>query len=426
MLEESPTWASLFSMFSPSGKHSDCSRTGTVEEGRSNAAGARSSHRWGQATWRTRCAKISAVKDFIRIGIIGAGFAQTTQIPGFKNCEGARAVVIASAHREHAKQVAREFDIPYVADDWRGVIERDDVDLVSIVTPVVTHYEITMAALGAGKHVLCEKPMAMNADEARQMMQLAREKNVLALIDHELRFLPGRQKVAQLIRRGDVGQPWHARCLFRSGQRANPDRPWNWWSDVKQGGGALGAIGSHIVDAFRWLMDTDVSEVLGQLSTHIPKRKDHSGVIRDVTTDDEANLLLRFDHHGASSGVTGNASLSMVQAGASAHVVEIFGSEGAVKVDGNGHVWSAKTADTEWTSVEIERGHLAPGMAEGGWSRGFTAFSKKIIDALREGRTALDGAATFEDGYRTQLVLDAARRANQSGCWEAIRNSSEN
>src|SRR5690349_3045084 len=359
------------------------------------------------------------MKDTVGIGIIGAGFARTTQIPGFKNCEGARGVVIASAHREHAEEVAREFDIAHVADDWRGVIERDDVDLVSIVTPVVTHHEITIAALNAGKHVLCEKPMAMNADEAREMMECAREKKLLALIDHELRFLPGRQKTAQLIRRGDIGQPWHARCLFRSAQRADPNRPWNWWSDAKQGGGALGAIGSHIVDAFRWLLDTEVSEVLGQLSTHVSKRKDHAGMIREVTTDDEASLLLRFDGR-SSSGATGNASLSMVQAGPSAHTVEIFGSEGAVKVDGNGYVWWAQVADTEWTSVEIDRGHLAPGMAEGGWSRGFTAFSKRIIDALREGSTTVDGAATFEDGYRTQLVLDAARRSHQSGCWERI------
>jgi predicted dehydrogenase len=260
--------------------------------------------------------------------------------------------------------------------------------------------------------------MAMNAEEAREMMELAREKNVLALIDHELRFLPGRQKVAELIRGGDVGELWHARCLFRSGQRADPNRPWNWWSDVKQGGGALGAIGSHIVDALRWLLNMEVSEVFGQLSTHVPTRKDQSGTVREVTTDDEANLLLLFD--GDSSGLTGNASLSMVQAGASAHVVEIFGSEGAVKVDGNGYVWSAKMGDTEWTSVEIDRGHLAPGMAEGSWSRGFTAFSQKIIDALREGRTTVKVAATFEDGYRTQLVLDAARRSNERGCWEAV------
>src|SRR5436190_13103156 len=155
----------------------------------------------------------------IRIGIIGAGFAQTTQIPGFKNCEDARIVAIASAHREHAEEVAREFDIPHVEDDWRGVINRDDVDLVSIATPVVTHCEMTLAALDRGKHVLCEKPMAMNAEEARRMTEAAREKNFLSLIDHELRFLPGRLKMRELLQAGEVGKIKHVKLTFRSDSR---------------------------------------------------------------------------------------------------------------------------------------------------------------------------------------------------------------
>src|SRR5713101_6226378 len=107
----------------------------------------------------------------IRIGIIGAGFARTTQIPGFKSVENAHVMAITSAHGEHAEAVAREFDIPHVESDWRALIARDDIDLVSIVTPVVTHCEMTLAALHRGKAVLCEKPMAMNADEARRMTE---------------------------------------------------------------------------------------------------------------------------------------------------------------------------------------------------------------------------------------------------------------
>jgi predicted dehydrogenase len=305
-------------------------------------------------------------------------------------------------------------------------VARDDIDLVSIVTPIVTHHEMTLAAIDAGKHVLCEKPMAMNADEAREMFERAREAKVLALIDHELRFLPGRVKMRELIQNGDIGSVWHARTLFRSGQRADPTRPWNWWSDVTKGGGALGAIGSHIVDAFRWMLNVEVAEVLGQLSTHVPERKDEAGNVREVTTDDEANLLLRFGNSELTKSATGNASLSMVQAGASAHLVEVFGSRGALKVDGNGKVWTAKTGESDWTAIETDPGELADGMVEGSWSRGFTAFSKKIVHALREGRTDVEGAATFEDGYRTQLVLDAARKSSESGCWQKLMNSSEN
>ena len=219
------------------------------------------------------------MKDVVRIGIIGAGFARTTQIPGFKNCEGAQIVAIASAHRENAEEVAREFDIPNVEDDWRGVVARKDVDLVSIATPVVTHCEMTLAALDAGKAVLCEKPMAMNADEARRMMERAKEKGVLALIDHELRFLPGRIKTRELVHRGDIGRVKHVQVIFRSDSRANVDRPWNWWSDVKQGGGALGAIGSHVVDSCRWTLGTEVSEVFCNLATHVREAQRRPGKV---------------------------------------------------------------------------------------------------------------------------------------------------
>src|SRR5437868_13355845 len=98
----------------------------------------------------------------IGIGIIGAGFARSTQIPGFANCQGARLVAIASARREHAEEVAREFAIPNVESDWRALVARDDLALISIVTPGVTHCGMTLAALAHGTAVPCAQPMAMN------------------------------------------------------------------------------------------------------------------------------------------------------------------------------------------------------------------------------------------------------------------------
>jgi len=232
--------------------------------------------------------------------------------------------------------------------------------------------------------------------------------------------LPGRVKAHELLRRGDIGKVRHAHLVFRSESRADVNRPWNWWSDVKQGGGALGAIGSHVIDGFRWLLGAEVSEVFCSLATHVRERRDEAGKAREVTTDDEANLLLRFEEGELTEGATGNASMSMVESGASAHLIEIFGAQGALKIDGNGYVWIAKLGDGDWTSVETDRGELAPAMAEGSWSRGFTEFSKQIVDALREGRTTVDGAATFADGYRTQIVLDAARRSSERGGWAKI------
>src|SRR2546423_12420578 len=359
----------------------------------------------------------------IGIGIIGAGFARTTQIPGFKNCEGARIVAIASAHREHAEEVAREFDIPHVEDDWRGVINRDDVDLVSIATPVVTHCEMTLSALHRGKHVLCEKPIAMNAEEARTMKERAQEAGVLALIDHELRFLPGRLKMRELLQAGEIGKVKHVKLTFRSDSRADITRPWNWWSDIQQGGGTLGAIGSHVFDGFRWLFGTEVSEVVCNLATHVRERQDSAGTSREVTTDDEASLLLRFADSDLTDGATGNVSMSMVEAGKPEHRLEIFGSNGALRIGEGGDLLRSKVGDGEWQAVEVDRGELASGLRDSGWARGFTAFSQQIVNALREGRITVEGAATFEDGYRTQLVLDASRRSNESGCWEEIHRA---
>lgn len=357
----------------------------------------------------------------IRIGIIGAGFARTTQIPGFLACEGARVTAIASAHREHAAEVAREFGIEHVAADWRELVARDDVDLVSIVTPVVTHCEITLAALDQGKEVLCEKPMAMNAAEALQMTERARQAGVLTLIDHELRFLPGRLQMREMLYNGEIGEVRHAKLTFRSDSRADPLRPWNWWSDATQGGGALGAIGSHVIDGFRWMLGAEVAEVVCNLATHIPERVENEGAApRPVTSDDEANLILKFADGDLTRGTTATASISVVESGRNEHRLEIFGSRGALRVEDSGEIWHADQGAGEWKALNNELGEVAGGMQPSGWSRGFTAFAREIVSTLQAGRPAVPGAATFEDGYRIQQVLDAARRSHEERCWVEI------
>lgn len=364
---------------------------------------------------------MSADRDFIGIGIIGAGFARTTQIPGFRACAGARVVAIASRQRENAERVAREFEIEHVAEDWRAIVAREDVDLISIVTPPVTHCEMVLAALDAGKAVLCEKPMAMNASEAERMRERASAASRLALIDHELRFMPGRRRMREMLRRGEIGQIRHARLLFRADARASPERAWDWWSDHEAGGGALGAIGSHAVDAFRWLLGTEIREVCCQLATHVTERVEKkTNALRPVTTDDEANLLVRFSDNELAQSATGTISLSMAEPGRPEHRLEVFGAEGALMIEDDGVLWHARTGEGRWREVETERGELAAGMRDNSWSRGFTIFSRAIIAALREGRTAIEEAATFTDGYHTQLVLDAARRSHESGRRENV------
>ena len=357
----------------------------------------------------------------VGIGIVGTGFARTTQIPGFRDCMGAKVVAIASRHPEHAAAVAKEFEIAHVAADWQELIERNDVDLVSIVTPPSTHMEITLAALEQRKAVLCEKPMALNAEQSARMVEKANTAGVLALIDHELRFLNSRRTMRGMLQTGAIGQVRHCNYVFRSDYRVLPDRAWDWWSDAAMGGGTLGAIGSHVIDSFRWMLDTEISETLGLLTTHIKQRNDKaSGEPRPVTTDDEAKLLFRFADGPLTQAATGSAALSVVESGKYENRLEIYGTKGALMVEETGELWRSPTGSGVWRPVQVDQDHMAHGMRESSWSRGFTAFAVAICDALQGGRKTVKDAATFEDGHRVQLVLDAIRASNESGCWVTV------
>lgn len=350
----------------------------------------------------------------IKIGIIGSGFARTTQIPGFQNCPGAEIVSIASARLENAERTAREFNIPHFTAEWSETVERDDIDLISIVTPPVLHKEMALVAMSAGKAVLCEKPMAMNAAETAEMLDAANGAGTLALIDHELRFVNGRLHAHKMLRDGGIGKIRHAKYHFCSAGRGNPDLPWTWWSDETSGGGALGAIGSHVIDSFRWFLGTEISSVFCQLNTHVKERPFGAGHTKPVTTDDECMMTLRFADGPLTEDATANVSISMVEAGNTRNTIEFFGTDGALRVEDGGEIFSANMNDNVWEPVEIELGSVVTGMRAGGWSRGFTAFSQKIIAALQSGENKVEGAATFEDGHRVQLVLDAARESDKT------------
>jgi len=228
----------------------------------------------------------------VGIGIIGTGFAKKVQIPAFAACEDAEIVSVASGSLENASKTAEKFGIGHFTADWRETVAHPDVDLVCITTPPSLHREMVMFSLENKKHILAEKPMAMNVAEAEEMTAAARSAGVLALVDHELRFQPGRQHVYKMLRDGAIGKIRHAKWNFRAPHRGDASLPWNWWSDIEQGGGALGAINSHIIDSFHWFLGTEISSVFCQLQSHVKKRPYSDGEKREVTT--YASSICRF------------------------------------------------------------------------------------------------------------------------------------
>lgn len=357
----------------------------------------------------------------IGIGFIGTGFARTVQIPAFRMCENAALVSVASASLANAESTAKEFNIPHFTDNWRETIENKDVDLVCITTPPDLHCEQTLYALEKNKHVLCEKPMAMNAAEAEKMTNAAKGKNLLALIDHELRFQNGRQKAFEMLRNGEIGKIRHIKYVFRNASRGKPDVKWNWWSDKSKGGGTLGAIGSHAIDTLHWFLGTEVSQIFCQLQTHIKQREDKHGELKQVTTDDEAQMLLRFADSDLTEDATANVSLSVVESPDFQHSIKFVGTKGALEVLYLGEILLAKAGEMSWTEIPVELEKSVDGIFNSGFPSGFVAFAKRIVDTLAQGKTEIEHAATFADGLQIQKVIDAAHRSNDEG--RAITNA---
>lgn len=355
------------------------------------------------------------MKKKIGIGIIGTGFGRRVQIPAFLACKDVEIASVASGRIENARDTAAECGAVHFTDDWRETASNSAVDLVCITTPPLIHREMTLFALSQGKHILCEKPMAMNAAEAEEMTLAAAHQAVLTLIDHELRFQPGRRLAYKMLRDGAIGKIRHVKSIFQAPHRGDPNAAWNWWSDATVGGGALGAIGSHIVDSLNWLLGADVSSISCQLQTNIKQRRDSSGVMRPVTSDDESNMLLRFADSDLTADATGLVSISMTEGPKYLNRVEFYGSGGTMRVDHLGEIFVARSGEPDWNAIAVDLGTPIRDVADTGFARGFMAFAPVIIEALRDERNCIEHAATFADGVKVQRVLDAARESDLTG-----------
>lgn len=349
----------------------------------------------------------------IGIGIVGTGFAERVQLPALRNVADARVVAVTSGHRANAERAAARFDIPHVSASVDDLVKIDDVDLVVISSPPHTHEPAALAALSAGKHVLCEKPMALDAAEARRMVAAAETAGVLNLVDHELRFGANRRKAKDLIESGYVGDVRHVSATYRA--NFGLGRKFNWWYRTATGGGVLGAIGSHVVDTLRWWFGECV-RVNGQLRTFIPTRPDvETGEPRQVEADDFVAFWMEM-----ASGALVEVSLSSIATGRLDHSIEVIGSHGSLLLD------DERMKLTGWRNgVEEDLSTPDPacnveGILQNAWSPAFLNFAREIVAALRDGRTDVPGAATFADGARVQSILDAIRTSSASGASVAV------
>ena len=346
-----------------------------------------------------------------RIGIIGTGWGARVQVPAFREA-GLEVVAIAGHDAERTRRIAGQLDVkPF--DDWHALIE-SDVDLVTIVTPPSEHLQMATATLDAGKHVLCEKPTALNVDEATRLVAAARKHpDRLALIDHELRFLPSFRAARE--RMNDLGGVRYTEVRYGSPSRGDRTREWNWWSDADHGGGIWGAVGSHFVDTLRFL-GMEIEAVQATLRTIIAERPFENST-RPVTSDDFAAVNLR-----SSGGVIAAITLSTVASGPDEpSTITIQGEEGAMRLAGE-ELLTAMRGEPFTVASSAGRSDRKGNSAGGAFGSGTYLLGRALLAALDNGdRDALANAATFDDGLAQQRVLDAARASNaKGGAWISL------
>jgi predicted dehydrogenase len=350
----------------------------------------------------------------IRAAILGASFAQAAYLPALRTIDDVDIVGIASARLSSAQAVAEKFAIPAAYDDWRVLLDRHEADLVCVVTPPVFHAPMTLAALQRNAHVICEKPFAMNADEARQMYESAEARSRVHMMGHELRFNPNRRKIRQLIEEGYIGKVRHINMLNISTAWGDPaSRPkGDWWSDAAMGGGRLGANGSHQIDLLRFWLG-DVGAVTGEVLTMVPDRVDKTtGEAWTATADDFVSFTAEMVN-----GAIASVFLSGVARHGVGNQTTIYGSEGTIRLfDADEKLMVARAGEDFVDMSETDPNADLPGINSGIWNVSFVGLMQEATSAIREARPPAWGA-TFADGYACQRVMDAVRQSWAERRW---------
>lgn len=377
------------------------------------------------------------MKKTIKIGFLGSGWARVAQAPAFSLMENVELAAVASPTEQHRRKFMQMFDIRQGFADWREMLQCD-LDLVCVTTPPFLHAEMVTGVLESGKSVLCEKPFALNVRDAELMVDVASTSPGFAVLDHQLRFHPSVRCMKQMIDGGEIGKVYEVRTVVNLASRNRPDQPWSWWCDSSKGGGALGAIGSHLIDLNRYLIG-EIAEVSCSLSTSIPYRPDQSGKPCAVTADDNFAMMMKF---GPSSVALASSSLMHVTTVGSYtwFSFEVVGSLKTIRLDGAGRLWEVANDDAKvgrslidaprWKLVEpmlpwdelvlqekIRHSSLA---VHGIFAVGFAFLAHRLVKVLRSKEKNVHEAAGFSDGLMIQRVLQAGIDSDRRHCWVKI------
>lgn len=355
--------------------------------------------------------------DKVRVGVVGTSwFADGFHLPTLASHPRAEITAICGRTRERAEELATKYSIPHVFTDYQEMITSGTLDALVVVTPDVLHYPITMAALKAGLHVMCEKALAMNTVQAREMYETAEAARRKHMVMFTWHWLPHFRYLQQLIEQGFVGRPYHFHLQYEAAY--GRDARYGWRYDRRQGNGILGDLGSHAINYAR-LYVGEIARVSGHLATFV-ERPGPTGQVLDAAND-SALLAIEFANgaHGSIhvSAVTYEGGTTLVLSGEAGSLELVFTFTGATLrgLRQGEEVWQVlEVPDALWEGVDRAGPFI---------EQIFDLFKKQsvgnrlFIDAILE-NCAID--STFYDGWKVQQVIDVAITSHEQGRWITV------
>jgi predicted dehydrogenase len=350
-----------------------------------------------------------------------------------------RMAAVAGRDPDGVRAAAERLGWESTETSWQALVERDDIDLVDVCTPGYTHAEIVIAALEAGKHVLCEKPLANTVEEAEAMTAAAERAaadGVRAMVGFTYRRVPAISLARQLVAEGRIGTLHHVRAQYLQDWIVDPQAPLSWRLEKdKAGSGALGDIGAHIIDIAQFITGDTITRVSGRLRTFVDERPlpaEHSGLsgtagtgTGKVTVDDAATFLADF--RGGAMGVF--EATRFASGRKNAIRIEVNGSRGSIAFDFEDmnvlHFFDG-TEDTGTAGfrrilvTEAEHPYVGAWWPPGhviGYEHGFIHQAVDLVRAIADGT---DPTPSFADGLQVQRVLAAVETSSDNDSWQEI------
>jgi predicted dehydrogenase len=366
----------------------------------------------------------------IKAAVVGTGFIGVVHVEALRRL-GVEVTGVVGSSRERAAEKARAAGLPAPYPSFEAMLEDPAVDVVHLTTPNHLHYDQVRATLAAGKHVVCEKPLAMDSTETAELLTLAEESGLVHAVNFNLRFYAQNQEARARVESGEIGdvrlisggylQDW---LLF--------DTDWNWRLDPAAGGSlrAVGDIGSHWLDLVSFITGRHVEAVMADLTTFIKVRRKPTGPVETYTsaadgetvdvameTEDAAGLLLRL-----SGGARAVATISQLSAGRRNRLHwEIDASQSAL-------AWHSEAPEELWIGhrdrpselLLSERGDYPPGHAEG-FPDTFKRLYRAVYTAVANGGPPAEpDYPTFAAGHGEALIADAIAQSHAEQRWVTV------